>query len=82
MKIKPGNSQNIRDCLRDAGCPDMLSQICVEYYDNRQYRKMISEMKEYRNELRKRLQQTQHEIDILDYLISDIRTDEHTATNQ
>ena len=60
----------------------MLCKDCAEHYDNRQYRKMISELKDYRKELRKRLQQTQLEIDILDYLISEIWTDEKTATNQ
>jgi thymidylate synthase len=82
MKIKLNNSQNIRECLRDAGCPDMLCKDCAEHYDNRQYRKMISELQVYRKDLRKRLQQTQLEIDILDYLIIEIRTDEKTGTNQ
>ncbi len=60
----------------------MLCKDCAEHYDNRQYRKMISELKVYRKDLRKRLQQTQLEIDILDYLSSERRTDEKTATNQ
>ncbi|MBP3749012.1 MAG: hypothetical protein J6I35_05625 [Ruminobacter sp.] len=83
MKIILKDSLNIRDCLRDAGCSDAFSQSCVEYYDNRQYRKVISEIKEKRKVLRQQLQQTQFEIDTLDYLINEIRHKiEYSAANQ
>lgn len=82
MKIKFTNPQNIRDCLRDAGCSDSFCQSCVEYYDNHQYRKIISEIKEKRRELREQLQQTQFEIDTLDYLIVEIKNIENSTANQ
>ncbi|MCR4553751.1 MAG: hypothetical protein K5752_02390 [Succinivibrionaceae bacterium] len=45
MKIKFTNPQNIRNCIRDAGCSDAFCQSRVEYRDNHQYRKIISEIR-------------------------------------